>query len=117
MADLWYKCKGDIWCELFKLDMNHEVLKKAEGAFIIWTGVKERKILKIGSGSIRTHLMTARSDMAINAFSNIGVFCTWTELGALKRSGVELYLANTLKPLIATPTPRAIPIKIKLPWD
>lgn len=117
MANLWYKCKGDIWCDLFKLDMDHEVLRKAEGVFIIWTGASERKVLKVGSGSIRSMLMTAKSDIAIHAFANIGVFVTWTEITAIKRSGVELYLINNLKPLVVNFTPKAIPIKIKLPWE
>lgn len=117
MATTWYKCKGDIWCELFKLDMDHEVLKKAEGVFIIWSGAKEKKFLKIGSGSIRSGLMSAKSDLAIQAFANIGVFVTWIEVGALKRSGVETYLHNNLRPLIVTSTPKSIPIKVRLPWE
>ncbi len=113
----WYKCKGDIWCELFKLDMDHEVLRKADGVYIIWSGAKERKILKVGSGSIRSQLMSAKTDLAIQAFANIGVFVTWVEISAIKRSGVELYLQNTLKPLILNHTPKAVSLKIKLPWD
>jgi len=117
MATLWYKCQGSIWCELTKLDLQHEVLKKAEGVFIIWSGTKERKVLKVGSGLIRAALMNARTDISIQAFVNHGVFVTWADVGALKRSGVELYLINHLKPLIVPVTPKAIPIKIKLPWE
>lgn len=117
MATNWYRCKGDIWCELFKLDLDHEVLRKAEGVFILWTGQKDRKILKVGSGLVRSHLLSAKSDLAIQAFANIGVFVSWIDVGMLKRGGVEAYLLNTLKPLIVSATPKSIAIKIKLPWE
>ncbi|HOM05349.1 MAG TPA: hypothetical protein PLU67_07640 [Candidatus Kapabacteria bacterium] len=117
MANLWYKCKGEVWCELFKLDMEHPVLKTAEGVYIIWTGVNDRKVLKVGSGLIRSQLMTARQDVTINAFATRGVFVTWSEVGKVKRDGVEAYLINTLSPLFVPYKPKAIPIKIKLPWE
>jgi|YNPMSStandDraft_2_1061718.scaffolds.fasta_scaffold03420_2 hypothetical protein len=117
MANLWYKCKGEVWCNLFKLDMDHQVLKNADGVYIIWTGVDERKVLKVGSGLIRSQLMSARQDITINAFANRGVFVTWSEVGKIKREGVEAYLINALNPLFVPVKPKAIPIKIKLPWE
>lgn len=112
----WYKCTGGVWCDLFKLDLTHEYLQGAEGVFVIWTGIKDRKVLRVGSGSITKQLLSIRRDLAIQAFQHLGVFVTWTELSSLKRSGVELFLINELKPTIVIDTPKGIAIKMQLPW-
>lgn len=118
MASNWYKCKGGIWCDLYKLDIEHDYLKKLDGVFVIWAGdIKDHKVINVGSGNIRSKLMTAKSDKAIQAFTNVGVFVSWTEVGAFKRAGVELYLINSLKPLIVYSTPKGIPIKTPFPWE
>ncbi len=114
---IWYRCKGGVWCEFQKLDINHEYLKNLEGVYVIWTGMKDRKVLRVGSGNIRAQLLALKKDIAIQAFSHLGLYVTWAEVGSIRRAGVETYLFNNLKPSFMSYTPSAIPIKIVYPWD
>lgn len=117
MAVDWLKCKGGVWCDLFKLDLNHEYLN-VNGVFIVWVGENnERKVLKVGSGNIAQNFAALRKELAIQAFSHLGVKVTWTEASALKRAGIELYLNSELDPTMMADLPKALPIKVPLPWN
>lgn len=118
MAADWYKCKGGVWCELFKVDLHHKYLEDSDGVFIIWTGdVKNPSILKVGSGSIPKKLSAIKKELAIQAFKHLGLYVAWTEVSSIKQKGIELYLINELNPKMQDSIPKAIPIKINLPWE
>lgn len=118
MAETWFKCKGAVWCELFKVDLNHKYLADSEGVFVIWIGdYKDAKVLKVGSGSITKKLSAIKKDIAIQAFKFHGLFVSWTEVSAIKQKGMELFLINELKPRMQDSVPKAIPIKVNLPWE
>ncbi|MFP4528736.1 MAG: hypothetical protein ACLFQX_09315 [Candidatus Kapaibacterium sp.] len=114
----WFKCVGDVWCELKKVDVNHEFVSECNGVYIIWSGKgNERVILKVGSGNIKEHILASRGNLAIKAFEYHGLYITWAEISPLRRTGVELYLLDTLEPRIIEDVPTAIKAKVNLPWD
>ncbi|MFP4369168.1 MAG: hypothetical protein ACOC2K_02405 [Bacteroidota bacterium] len=113
----WYRCTGWVWCNLYRLDIEHEYLDDLHGVYVIWAGENERKVLKVGRGYIREELKEMKNDLAIQAFSHHGVFVSWAEVSGFTQGGVELFLNNVLSPAISEDTPKALPIKINLPWD
>lgn len=118
MSAIWFKCKGSVWCELFKVDLNHKYLADSEGVFVIWTGNTDSpKVLMVGSGSIPQKLNEIKKDIAIQAFKFHGLFVSWAEVSVLSQKGIELFLINQLKPKMQNEVPKAIPIKINMPWD
>ncbi len=114
----WFKCKGNQWCNLFKLDLNHEFLKDSEGVFVIWTGAgKNTKFLSVGYGNISAQLKTNKAELAIQAFQHIGVYVSWAEAPVNKHQGIALFLNRTLDPAIMGSLPKAMAIKVNMPWE
>ena len=113
----WFKCKGGVWCELYKLNLDHDYFAKSEGVFVIWAGMDDKKIIMVGSGNIKKKLEEAKNDHAVTAFIKAGVFVSWIEVSMLKRNSAEVFLHNTLTPLITVNKPKGIPMKVNLPWD
>ena len=114
----WYRCKGAIWCDLFKVNLENPIIKKANGLYIIWTGnYTERNMLKVGNGKIYAEFATAKNELAIQAFSHLGVFCTWTEVSSLKMRKVENFLINKLSPKLNGGGVKGGFIEVNLPWD
>ncbi|MBM2813410.1 MAG: hypothetical protein HW421_172 [Ignavibacteria bacterium] len=113
----WYKCKGDVWCELDKIDLEHKYLKGLEGVYIIWSQPEgKRNILKVSFGSIRTELKRDKEDLSLMAFSNYGIFVTWADVSSFKRKGVASYLIDQLKPKFVEKNVQASHIDVNLPW-
>lgn len=114
----WNKCKGDIWCDLFKLDLEHEYIVGVHGVYVLWHGDSGNYTpLKVGYGEINNELFVDRKDLAIQAFSHLGVKVSWAEVQGMKRKGVYAWLKNKLNPKIITDLQAGSPIECNLPWD
>ncbi len=116
---LWYKCKGDIWCDLFKVDLDHPSIRNTTGIYIVWYEQgSSRKVLRVGMGNIFTEINKLQKDLTYKAFAAHGVSVTWADAPIMKRAGVATYFINTLSPaILGDAIPRSIPIKENLPWD
>jgi hypothetical protein len=112
----WYKCRGGVWCELNKIDLDHKYIRKLEGVYVIWSGRQERKILRVGSGNIRSELTNNKKDLSILAFFHLGVYVSWAEVDS-KENNIVTYLTTKLGPTIEVKLPNAQPISVNLPWD
>ncbi|MGE5479738.1 MAG: hypothetical protein ACM3U1_04830 [Chloroflexota bacterium] len=114
----WFKCKGQVWCDLFKLDLEHEYLQGFSGIYVLWVGdAPSRRVLRVGSGNIQKELQAVKKELAMQAFKHLGIRVSWAEISNIKRPGVELYFVQALNPAIITELPRAIPVKENLPWE
>jgi hypothetical protein len=115
----WYRCKGEVWCDLFKVDLNHSSIRNTNGVYVIWYGSgANRKVLRVGQGNIYSEILKLQNEIIFKAFAAHGVMVSWVEVPPLKRAGVLIYLINTLNPaILGDAAPRAIPIKENLPWD
>lgn len=113
----WFKCKGNVWCELKKIDLNHKYLSGIKGVYVIWYGEKNRTVLRVGSGNIQTSLIGNRNDIAVMAFASKKVFVSWAEVSMLSRSNVHAYLAQKLNPKFKDDYPDKSPTEVNLPWD
>ncbi len=114
----WYRCKGAVWCDLFKVNLENPIIKKASGVYVIWSGdYTERNILKVGNGKIYAEFATAKNELAIQAFSHLGVFCTWTEVSSLKIRKVENFLIAALKPKLSGGIVKGGHVEVNVPWE
>jgi hypothetical protein len=113
----WYKCQGNIWCELNKVDIYHKFLDGLTGIYIIWYGGKdEHNVLRIGLGNIRQELDSNKSDIAIQAFSKYILHVTWAEVPFLKRKNILAWLYMKLNPKFKDNLSNAKPVEVNLPW-
>ena len=115
MTVSWYKCQGDIWCELNKIDTNHKNLEDVEGVYIIWEG-KNGSVLRVGFGLMKREIMRNKSDIAIQAFSHLGLFITWAEISENSQKGVYSYIVKTLKPKFIDIEPKLLVTRVNLPF-
>lgn len=113
----WFKCKGDVWCELNKIDTEHKYLAELDGVYIIWCGDgKDRQVLKVGFGSIRTEILDNKQDIAVQAFKKIGIYVTWAEVSRFSQEGVYSFLIRELDPKFKIEPPKFFKTKVNLPW-
>ncbi len=114
----WYKCKGDIWCELNKLDIDHKYVKGITGVYILWYEVQKIEFVKIGHGKIRDELLNERKELAIQAFAKYKVKVTWAEVSKSKMGQVHAYLEDILKPTISSDNiDKTKKIEVDLPFE
>lgn len=111
----WNKCKGDMWCELNRVNLQHEHFTGMCGVYVIWYGGKSPKYVRVGKGNINERLATHRKDLDIQAYASQTLFVTWASVTAMNHEGVEAYLADKLNPLVSERFPNAEPIPINLP--
>lgn len=120
MAVEWKKCQGGVWCDLYKLNLDHEYFSKLNGVFIVWYEKKGQNIvLKVGAGNIVSELKKIMNDLALKAFAEHGLHVSWADVSKIQQPGTLKYLIQSLTPKMQdnSKAPKAIPMKIAYPWE
>ena len=112
----WNTCKGNVWCGLGSVDLNHKHFDDMEGVYIIWCGGDEPATIRVGQGVIRDRLRAHRNDEDIQAYKDLVLYVTWALVAPSYRDGVEAYLADILEPLVGERFPDRTQIEVNLPW-
>lgn len=112
----WIKCKGDIWCELSKLDLNHDLLD-VNGVYILFTEETNNGLIYVGYGNVKKELNRLVKDTAIAAFLSHRCYVTWAKVNVLSQVGIVNYLISRYRPKLNPKPPKGIPISVKLPWE
>jgi len=77
------------------------------GVYIIWAGVNNRTILKVGSGIIKNRLRAHLNDPKVQDYKHKGLYATWAYIGPSfklggklddRERGVEGFLGLILNP-------------------
>ena len=137
----WQKCLYNLfWCRLdsellndprleLRLQTRFGLLRTdIVGVYIIWAGIDNRTILKVGSGIIKQRLGKHLKDPKVQAYRSKGLYATWAYIapafkidGTLENraEGVERFVGGLLKPVLAERFPKKVdPIMVNLPmWD
>lgn len=114
----WGTCKGDVWCNFWRLILDDDLMEWY-GVYIIWeidiTG--RRHIRYVGEGIIGERIAAHRADIK---FSNVAstAFVTWARVYTGKEFGraIESYLSKRLKPDIGTIEEYSLELEVNLPW-
>lgn len=109
----WVKCKGRVWCDLEKL--NLESIGNISGVYCIWHGGTNSRWVRIGQGDINQRLSSHKTDRDILAYSKFGLFVTWAQVEKYQRDGIEAYLASECNPLVGERFPDQTPTPVNLP--
>jgi len=114
----WIKCEGDVWCNLFTVDLNHSHFDGLEGVYIIWYWQNSNLpiTVRVGQGVIRDRLAQHRKDAEILAYKQYNLYVTWAMVAESQRDGVERYLGENLNPKVGIRLPDVSPIEVNLPW-
>jgi len=115
MPVYWNRCEGDIWGELYAINLNDPHFDNLEGVYMIWLGGPKPAAICAGSGLIREKLEDRRAAPELQALREKSILVSWAKVGAFERGGVERWLLQNLKPKIANVMPDAAPIEVNLP--
>lgn len=128
----WQRClKNSLWCQFNeKLLSNgrfetrlgdHSV--NISGIYIIWTGIDNRTVLKVGSGIIKDKLEEHLRDPEIQAYKPTRLYVTWAStlsvIGEEEiQKGVEKFLDIVFKPKLVEHLPDVDLVMVNLPrWN
>jgi general secretion pathway protein E len=111
----WNKCKGEVWGDLFTVDLASPHFDGMDGVYAAWSGGSAPSPVVVGHGNIRDELTRLRSDPPIEPFRAVGVFITWARADSATLEGISRYLSETLQPKIKRPPPFAPVIEVNLP--
>jgi hypothetical protein len=112
----WIKCEGDLWCNFFRLNLEHSHFIGLGGVYIIWHGGQDARTVYVGQGQIAERLASHRKEKEFIEYSSRGLFVTWAQVDPASRDGIELFLSQRLNPIIGHRYPLVQPISVNLPW-
>ena len=111
----WNRCEGDTWGELYAVDLNDPHFDRLEGVYMVWLGGGKPTMICAGAGVIRDELIRRQNDPAITAMRDKPMLVSWAKVDAVSRPGVERWLLENLRPLIAQPVPGSVAVEVNLP--
>jgi len=139
MTIYWQKCNDYLsfgsWCRLNSDLLNDPRLEirlgrnlygfdtsiGITGVYIIWAGIDNRTILKVGSGIIKDRLRAHLNDPKVQAYEYKGLYATWASFLFVdkqedKKRGVERFLGLILNPKLGERFPTNVEmIAVNLP--
>ena len=108
----WAKAEANIWFSLSSVNLDD---LRFYGVYVIWHEGDPGRVVYVGQGNIRDRLTFHRRNPEVQKFAKLGALrVMWAAVPAHQVDGVERYLAEYLKPLIANVRPDAAPIAVKL---
>ena len=128
----WQKCiKNSLWCQFNERLLNDGRLEARlgdysvgiSGVYIIWTGIEDRTVIKVGSGIIKDKLAADLRDPEIQAHKPARLYVTWAStlsvIGPEEiQKGIEKFLGVVFKPKLAENLPDVDLVMVNLPrWD
>lgn len=113
----WTKCRGEVWCKLNNVNLEHAHFNYRHGVYIIWHGGPDPGVVYVGQGDIKARIQHHRSDPEIQRFEPHGLYVTWANVPDTSRDGVESFLAKSWTPKVGTDHPSAEPIEVNSPWE
>lgn len=127
----WQRCiKNSLWCQFNERLLNDGRFETGlgdynvgiSGVYIIWTGIDNRTVLKVGSGIIKDKLAIHLRDPEVQAYKPTRLYVTWASILSVIgpeeiQKGVEKFLGIVFKPKLVEHLPDVDPIMVNLPWS
>jgi hypothetical protein len=110
----WLKSKSGTWLPFETVNLEAET---SFGIYVIWHAGNPSRTVKVGQGNIASRLLSHRRDRSIITYGRIGtMYVTWAAVSPRLVDGVERYLGDYLKPLVAERFPDVAPIAVNSPY-
>lgn len=87
-----------------------------DGVYVIWSAgtlLGGPTYIKVGQGDVRDRMQDHMRDLRITRYSNLRF--TFASVSWHQKDGVERFLGDQLKPLVAERFPNVRPIQVNLP--
>jgi hypothetical protein len=107
----WNRPTIDTW---YALSLDFSKVKDF-GVYVIWQRGNPGRVVKVGQGEICDRFSSHKRDRDILQHGNPDLSVTWAVVSGALADGVELYLGDHYKPLVAERFPDVVPIPVNLP--
>lgn len=98
------------------LEMTAQFRLPAMGVYVIAYDALSPRVVRVGQGDIASRLSEHRNNPTIQRYrANGPLKVAWAALSGYQVGGVEVYLANVLRPLVGDRFPNVTPIPVNLP--
>lgn len=111
----WNRCDGDVWGELYAVNLDDPHFDKLEGVYMVWLGGNKPAAICAGSGLIREKLAERRATPELMALRDKSLLVTWAKVDAIACKGVERWLLENLRPKVPNRIPDSLPVEVNLP--
>jgi len=111
----WNRCEGDVWGELYAVNLNDPHFDNLHGVYMVWLGGSKPAAICAGSGLIREKLAERRAAPELIALRDKSLLVTWAKVDKVACSGVERWLLENLRPKVANRVPDSLPVEVNLP--
>ncbi len=111
----WNRCEGDVWGELYAVNLDDPHFDNLEGVYMVWLGGNKPAAICAGSGLIREKLAERRAEPELQALRDKSLLVTWAKVDTVVRKGVERWLLENLRPKIPNKVPETLPVEVNLP--
>ncbi|MBI2787522.1 MAG: type II/IV secretion system protein [Elusimicrobia bacterium] len=111
----WNRCEGDVWGELYAINLNHPHFDNLQGVYMVWLGGNKPAAICAGSGLIREQLAERRAQPELQALRDKSLLVTWAKVDTVACKGVERWLLENLRPKVASRIPDSLPVEVNLP--
>jgi type II secretory ATPase GspE/PulE/Tfp pilus assembly ATPase PilB-like protein len=111
----WNRCEGDIWGELYAVNLNDPHFDNLEGVYMVWLGGSKPAAICAGSGLIREKLAERRASPELMLLREKSLLVTWAKVDGIASAGVERWLLENLRPKIPNRIPDSLPVEVNLP--
>jgi type IV pilus assembly protein PilB len=111
----WNRCEGDVWGELYAINLNHPHFDDLHGVYMVWLGGNKPAAICAGSGLIREQLAERRAQPELLALRDKSLLVTWAKVDSVVSKSVERWLLENLRPKVANRIPDSLPVEVNLP--
>lgn len=111
----WNRCEGDVWGELYAINLNDPHFNNLHGVYMVWLGGSKPAAICAGSGPISEMLAERRTQPELLALREQSLLVTWAKVDPIASKGVERWLLENLRPKIPNRIPDSLPVEVNLP--
>ena len=111
----WYKCRGDVWCTLDRLDLSQQSVQQ-QGVYIIWRPRTPTPVIYVGhvkEGTFGERFADHLREGKI--LRHVRLHVTWAVVPPEKMEGVVRFLTTRLHPLESKAPTGALPVVVNMP--
>lgn len=113
----WIKCKGDVWCKLNSVNLDHEHFNNRYGVYIIWHGGANPRVVYVGQGNIKDCIEHHRQNPDVQKYEHLGLYVTWARVSDDYINNAKAYLADKWDPIVSEHHSQAPPTEVNSPWS
>ena len=76
----WNRCRGDVWGQLYAVDLEDPHFDGLEGVCMVWKGGSQPAAIAVGMGVVRDVLKELRDDQVVSVYKGKTLLVSWAKV-------------------------------------